>query len=57
MLSYIKVNDIFDELIEENQKLKECLNIDMGTAILILQYAKEDVQAITDGKLFIQSHL
>jgi len=26
--------------------LKECLNITMGTAILILQYAKEDVQAI-----------
>ena len=35
--------------------LKECLGIEMGMAILILQYAKEDVQAITEGKLFIPS--
>ena len=31
--------------------LKDCLGIAMGTAILILQYAKEDVQAIDKGQL------
>ena len=31
--------------------LKDCLGIAMGTAILILQYAKEDVQAIDKGRL------
>ena len=26
-MSYIRVNDIFDELIDENQRLKQCLNV------------------------------
>ena len=27
MISCIRVNDIFDELIDENQRLKQCLNV------------------------------
>ena len=26
-MSCIRVNDIFDELIDENQRLKQCLNV------------------------------
>ena len=31
--------------------LKDCLGIAIGTAVLILHYAKEDVQAIDEGQL------
>ena len=31
--------------------LNECLGIEMGTAVSILQYAKEDVQVIEKGQL------
>ena len=26
-MSYIRINDIFDELIDENKRLKQCLNV------------------------------
>jgi len=33
------------------QDLMKCLGIEMGTTIAILEYAKEDVQAIDEGRL------
>jgi hypothetical protein len=34
------------------RNLQEWLGVEFGTAILIMQYAKMDVQAIDEGKLF-----
>src|SRR5258707_11523341 len=31
--------------------LQECLGVETGTALLILQYAKEDIRAIEEGQL------
>src|ERR1700759_5031704 len=41
MLSYIKVNDIFDELIDENKKLRECLKVLIEFKISVDLYLKD----------------
>src|ERR1700761_6739846 len=41
MLSYIKVNDIFDELIDENKKLRECLKVFIEFKICVDLYLKD----------------
>src|ERR1700761_4054109 len=41
MLSYIKVNDIFNELIDENKKLRECLKVLIEFKISVDLYLKD----------------
>ena len=41
MLSYIKVNDIFDELIDENKKLRECLKVFIEFKVCVDLYLKD----------------
>jgi hypothetical protein len=53
---FIQISQLSQEYLSLKD-LQELLDIDMGTAILILQYAKADVEAIEGGKLLILSQI
>lgn len=48
---FIRVTQLTSGFVDRKD-LQEWLEIEVGTAILIMQYAKMDVQAIDTGNLF-----
>ena len=53
---FIRVSQLVCKYVEPSV-LQECLDINIGTAILIMQYAAQDLEAVRSGRLVLPSQL
>ncbi|KIK26840.1 hypothetical protein PISMIDRAFT_94059 [Pisolithus microcarpus 441] len=52
---FIRISQLSPDFVKLSD-LQEWLRIDVGTAILIMQYAKEDLEVVKSGRWILPRH-